>query len=96
MQIANELFFLNVNWYEKWGYQLSDQAALLWILASVMAKRLNRENLSVLQLRRAAPLDWSDEDLMDRLEELRLSENSPVGFDGQTMTGLCCLERDCV
>lgn len=47
---------VDVNWYEEWGHKLSDDAALLWVVAGCACKRMTLDgHLTMSQIRRAAP-----------------------------------------
>lgn len=56
MAKAGRLFFpVDVNWYDEWGHSLSDEAALLWVLAACACMRMKLDGtLTLTQLRRVA------------------------------------------
>lgn len=76
---------LDVNWYDEWGHEVSDDAALLWVLAICACKRMVKDGrLTVSQVRRVAQrgLLETTERFEKALAELRDNPNAPVHDDG--------------
>lgn len=74
---------LDVNWYDEWGYAVSHDAALLWVLAIGAAKRMKGSDgiLTKQQLRRCAPINMTDETFEEALRELDHSTIAPISYD---------------
>jgi hypothetical protein len=61
---------IDVNWYDEWGHELTNDAALMWVVACCYSKRLMSDGkLTLAQLRRIGPA-ITDDALMVILDEL--------------------------
>jgi hypothetical protein len=77
---------LDVNWYDEWGYAVSTDAALLWVIALTTCKRMRTDGtLTISQLRRAAPVDWSDDLFTRALAELHRCDIAPMECDDRAI-----------
>lgn len=88
MAKPGRIFFpLDVNWYDDWGHLVSDDAALLWAVASCACKRMLKDGrLTVSQLRRHAPssLVGSQTRFANAISELCNCDDAPVDWDGDS------------
>ncbi len=89
MAKAGRLFVqLDVNWYDEWGHQVSDDAALLWVVAMCACKRMILDGrLTTSQLRRIAPesLASTPARLDAAVSELCENEEAPITRDGNAV-----------
>jgi hypothetical protein len=70
---------IDVNWYDEWGYAVSADAALFWILALTTAKRMRGNGeLTLGQLRRVAPSGMTEERFVEVVQELSDCPVAPV------------------
>ena len=74
---------LDVNWYDEWGYRVSNDAALLWVLMLVNAKRLKYADgiISRELVWRFAPRSMTRQSVDNAINELIASDVGAVGTD---------------
>lgn len=87
MAKAGRIFFpLDVNWYDEWGHELTDDAALLWVVAACATKRMLTDGrMTLSQLRRIAPdsLAMEPDRLSAAIDALDACSECPIVRDGQ-------------
>ena len=78
-KLGRIFFQLDVNWYDEWGYLVSTDAAMLWIIGSCLSKRLISDGIiPISQLRNNSPRSLSDEQFAAALHECVKTPKVPL------------------